>query len=123
MGIRLWRSDRSFEDSHSHGSHRQIQVLGVDLVPIVNHKAIVLCVVQYFSKLLQGPGGSGIGSDIEMNQASAGYLHHDKYIQDVKADRDRDEKVTGQHAQGVIANESHPALRGNRLASISFRIP
>ena len=71
MGIRLWRSERSLEDSHSHGSDRQIQVLGVDLVPIVNHKAIVLFVVHHFAKLLQGPGCGGMGSDIEMHEASA----------------------------------------------------
>jgi hypothetical protein len=57
-----------------------------------------------------------------MHQASAAYLHHDKYIEDVKADRDGDEKVTGQHALGMIANKSHPALRGNRLASTSLRV-
>jgi hypothetical protein len=36
-----------------------------------------------------------MGGDIEMQEASATYLHHDKYIEDVKADGHRDEEVTG----------------------------
>ena len=122
MGVRLWRSERSFEDSHSHGSHRQIQFLGVDLVAIVNHKAIVVFVVHHFAKLLQGPGCGGMGSDIEMDESSRAHLHDHKHIDDVKADGDRDEEVTGQHALGMIANEGHPALGWNPLASTTLRI-
>ena len=110
MGIRLWRSERCFEYSHSHGSDRNIDFLGVDLVPIVNHKAVGVFVVHHFAKLLQGPGCGGMGGDIEMQESSRAHFHQDKHIDHPKVDRDGDEKITSQHALGMIANKGRPAL-------------
>ena len=122
MRIRLGRVEWRFEDSHSHGSHCQIQLLGIDRVAIVNHKAIVVFVVHHFAKLLQGPSCGGMGGDIEMHEASAADLHHHKHIDELKADGDGDEEITSQHSLRMIANKGHPALGGHRLASTSFRI-
>ena len=63
-----------------------------------------------------------MGCDIEMHEASAADLHHDKYIEDLKTDGNRDEEVTGQHGPGMIANEGHPSLGGDRVASPVLRI-
>ncbi|HEX2521636.1 MAG TPA: hypothetical protein VHP35_05870 [Terriglobia bacterium] len=64
----------------------------------------------------------GWEGDIEMHEASTTDLHHHKHIDELKADGDGDEEITGQHALGMIANKGHPALGGRRLASTSFRI-
>lgn len=66
MGIRLGRSEGRLKDSHSQGSYRKIQLLRVNTVPIVNQKAVALVVVNRLAKLLQGPSGRGMGSDVEM---------------------------------------------------------
>jgi len=52
IGIRLWRSEGSLEDSHSHGSYTQIQFPRVNAVPIVNQKSVALFVVDGLPKLL-----------------------------------------------------------------------
>ena len=81
-----------------------------------------MLVVNDFAKLLQDPGCRGIGCDIEMHEASAGYLHHDKHLDELKADANRDEEITSQHAVGMIADKCHPSLGGDRVASAAFRI-
>src|SRR2546428_8179196 len=61
-----------------------------------------------------------MGSDTEMHEASAADLHHDKYIEDLKADGHRDEEVTGNHRFGMIADKVHPLLDGTTRRRPSF---
>ena len=110
MRVRLRRSEGRLEDSHSHGSYRKVQLLGVDAVPIMNQKAIVLTVVNGFAKLLQGPSCRGMGSEIQMDESPCSYLHDQKHINDLKANGDGDEEIAGQHSLGMVADEGHPAL-------------
>ena len=63
-----------------------------------------------------------MGSHIEVDEPPRAHLHDHKHIDEVKADGHRDEEVTGQHALGMIANEGHPALGWNPLASATLRI-
>src|SRR5215475_6297260 len=110
MRVRLRRSEGRLEDSHSHGSNRKVQLLGVGAISIVDQKSVVLSVVNGLAKLLQGPSCRGMGSEIEMDQSPCSYLHDQKHINDLKADADGDEEITGQHSLGMVADESHPAL-------------
>jgi len=92
IAIRLGRTERSFEYSDSHSSYSKIQLLGVDLVSIVNQKSVALFVANGLPKLLQSPGRGGMGSDIEMDKSSRGNFHNDKHIHHPEGGGDEDEK-------------------------------
>jgi hypothetical protein len=110
IGIRLGGTERSLERSDSHISDCKIQLPGVNAVSIVNQKPVALFAVDGLPKLLQGPRCSGMGSNIEVDESSRGYLHDDKHIDDPKACRYGDKEIASQHGLRMIADKGYPSL-------------
>ena len=63
-----------------------------------------------------------MGSEIEMDESPCSYLHDQKHINDLKADGDGDEEITGQYGLGMVADEGHPARGWNGAPSAAIRI-
>jgi hypothetical protein len=79
IGICPRRTEGCFQTFHSQILYQSIQLLRVNLVPIVDQKAVPRFVINGFAKLLQGPSIRRMGSHIEVDESPGSYLHDDQY--------------------------------------------
>ncbi len=65
---------------------RRVQIAGKDGVVVVDDEAILAGGrKEWFSQLLEGPGGGGMGGRVEVNQSTRGMLHYHQHVEDWKA--------------------------------------
>ena len=93
--IRPWGSEWDSEPSHPYRPQRDHQWPGVD----PNNKPIGVIICKHFLELLEGPGGSGMTGDVEVDEPSAPHPHHHTDIQNMERSGDGDEEL----ARGGLA--------------------
>jgi len=66
------------------------------------------------AQLLERPGGTRMGGDVAMNQASTTVLDHHEHVQQPERGGDGNEIVAGNDSLGVKAQERRPAQVASR---------
>jgi hypothetical protein len=61
-------------------------------------------------ELLHRPFRCWVGGHIVMEDSAGAHFHDHEYVQYAECGSDHDEKVTGKHHLGMVADESQPTL-------------
>jgi hypothetical protein len=84
---------------------------GENRISVMNEDTVCVVRGDGFTKLLNDPLGSGMGSHIDMQQLSAAMFDHHEHIEHTKSRSDCHTEVTRDDALGVIAKKGRPTLR------------
>ena len=110
--IRLGRLVRSLQHSQAECLQRLIQLLGIDMVAVMDDESVSFITTHAFSKLLKRPFGSRMSSNVKVKDSPRVEFHDHEHIDQPERCCHNDTEVRGDDGFGVVPHESHPALAG-----------
>ena len=89
---------------------RLVQVLGIDTVSVMDGEPVCFIAGHAFSKLLQGPFGSRMSSDVKVKDSPRLEFHDHENIHNPERCGHNDKEVRRDHGFGMVSHEGRPAL-------------
>jgi hypothetical protein len=83
-------------------------MVGKNAIAIVKQVFVTVFEPDGLTQLLQRPGGTGMGSDVAMDQAPAVVFDHNKDVQQTKGRGYGHEEIAGNDSLSVQAQEGRP---------------
>jgi len=104
------RCRQDFADAHV--SHLFSEVVAENRIAVAQQVTRELGKGKCLSQLLSGPLRSRVGSNVEVQNATAVMGQNQENIKNLEADRGHGEEINGDQLLRVILEESAPSLRG-----------
>ena len=82
----------------------------------MNQKPLRLFACNNLAKLLQGPVGGGMSGDVEVSNSAASGLDNHEDVEEPEGHRHTHKEVASEDGPCMIADEAHPALRGDPIS-------
>ncbi len=112
VAVRLGRARRDLDHGDGFGGEHGIKGGGEFAVPVADHQAegadAVTEVHQQVASGLSGPGRCGMGGDAQEMDPAGVDFHHQQNVKAAQRDGVEGEKVSGQQASGLSAQEGPP---------------